>query len=104
LLGAHALAAASVADIVRTSGCSHRTVQRWFEQMIGIPPRSYLRLIRFRRTLADFAGPTPSLATEAAKRGFADQSHMARDFRLLAHTQPRTARALAKGPFLPGNG
>ena len=102
--GAHILAATSVADIVRASGCSHRTVQRWFERVIGMSPRRYLRLIRFRRTMADFAEPTATLAEQAAKRGFADQAHMARDFRLLARTAPRSARARARGPFLPGDG
>jgi AraC-like DNA-binding protein len=103
-LGAHILAATSVADIVQASGCSHRTVQRWFERVIGMPPRRYLRLIRFRRTMADFAAPAATLAEQAAKGGFADQAHMARDFRLLARTAPRSARARAKGPFLPIKG
>lgn len=101
-LGQHILAATSVADIVRASGQGHRTIQRWFERVIGLPPRSYLRLIRFRRTMADFAGPATTLADQAARHGFADQAHMARDFRLLARTGPRDARATAKGPFLTG--
>lgn len=100
--GQHILAATSVADIVRTSGHGHRTVQRWFERVVGLPPRSYLRLIRFRRTMADFGEPATTLADQAARHGFADQAHMARDFRLLARTRPRAARAKAKGPFLAG--
>jgi AraC-like DNA-binding protein len=102
-LGPAILAATSVADIVATSGCSHRMVQRWFERVIGITPRAYLRLIRFRRTMADFAEPAATLSDQAAKSGFADHAHMARDFRLLAGTPPGAARASAKGPFLPGD-
>lgn len=101
-LGRHVLAATSVADVVGASGFGHRTVQRWFERVVGLPPRSYLRLIRFRRTMADLTAPATTLADQAARHGFADQAHMARDFRLLAHTKPRTARATAKGPFLTG--
>lgn len=101
-LGPHILAATSVADIVRTSGCGHRTVQRWFERVVGLPPRSYLRLIRFRKAMADVTAPATTLADQAARHGFADQAHMARDFRLLARTAPRVARATAKGPFLTG--
>jgi AraC-like DNA-binding protein len=100
--GAHVLAATSVADIVRTSGYGHRMVQRWFERVVGLPPRSYLRLIRFRKAMADVAEPATTLADQAARHGFADQAHMARDFRLLARTAPRAARAKAKGPFLTG--
>lgn len=102
-LGPAILDATSVADIVTTSGQSHRMVQRWFERTIGITPRAYLRLIRFRRTMADFADPAPTLSDQAAKSGFADHAHMARDFRLLAGTPPGTARVRAKGPFLPGD-
>jgi AraC-like DNA-binding protein len=101
-LGPAILAATSVGDIVTASGCSHRTVQRWFERTIGITPRAYLRLIRFRRTMADFAQAPTTLTDQAAKSGFADHAHMARDFRLLAGTPPGVARAKAKGPFLTG--
>ncbi len=102
-VGAAILAADSVADIVSASGLSHRAVQRWFARVVGITPRAYLRLIRFRRTIASFARPHATLTDHAARNGFADHAHMARDFRLLANTPPATARARAKGPFLPGD-
>ena len=79
-------------------------VQRWFARVIGIAPRNYLRLIRFRRTMADLAAPAATLTDRAMRNGFADHAHMARDFRLLAKTPPGAARARAKGPFLPGDG
>jgi AraC-like DNA-binding protein len=102
-IGSHVLAAARVEDIVRASGRSYRTVQRWFENSVGITPRRYLRLIRFHRAMADVGAPAANLADQAAKGGFADQAHMARDFRLLAGVAPRTARRRAVGPFLPGD-
>ncbi|QNA84581.1 helix-turn-helix domain-containing protein [Sphingomonas sp. So64.6b] len=92
---------ARVEDIVRTSGCSYRTVQRWFESSIGITPRRNLRLIRFHRAMVDVGAPATTLANQAPKGGFADQAHMARDFRLLAGVAPRTARVRTVGPFLP---
>jgi AraC-like DNA-binding protein len=101
-IGSRVLSAARVEDIVRASGCSHRTVQRWFERSVGITPRGYLRLIRFHRAMVEVAAPT-TLADQAAKGGFADQAHMARDFRRLAGVAPRTARNRAVGPFLPGD-
>lgn len=99
-IGSQVLSATRVEDIVRASGYSHRTVQRWFERSIGITPRGYLRLIRFRRAMAEVTAPA-TLADQAAKGGFADQAHMARDFRRLAGVAPRTARSCAIGPFLP---
>jgi len=96
------LRSASVAEIVATSGIAHRGVQRWFAAIVGLPPRRYLRLIRFRAAMLDFADPPATLAEQASANGFADQAHMARDFRLLAGVSPSIARGRAIGPFLPG--
>jgi AraC-like DNA-binding protein len=96
-------AATSVAAIAECSGQSHRAVQRWFARIVGMPPRRYLRLIRFRSAMLDFADPPATLADHAHATGFADQAHMARDFRALAGIPPREARARALGPFLPGD-
>lgn len=95
--------AASVADIVAASGQSHRTLQRWFAAIIGLPPRRYVRLARFRAALIDLADPPATLAEHASATGFADQAHMARDFRSLAGVPPREVRKRAVGPFLPGD-
>jgi AraC-like DNA-binding protein len=91
----------SVAGIVARSGVAHRSVQRWFASAVGMPPRRYLRLIRFRAAMLDFAGPPGTLADHASANGFADQAHMARDFRALAGIPPSQARSRAVGPFLP---
>jgi AraC-like DNA-binding protein len=97
----HAIVAAqSVAAMSVTTGMSPRTLQRWFATHVGLPPRRYLRLLRFQRAFETAPGQ-PSLAGHAAERGFADQAHMAREFRALAGTSARTARRSARGPFLP---
>ncbi len=90
----------TVADIARRSGLSHRALQRHFAREIGMPPRSYLRLLRFRSALADVQATAASLADTAAAQGYADQAHMARDFRDLAGLPPREARVRARGPFV----
>ena len=41
-----------------------------------------------------------SLALQAAEHGFADQAHMAREFRAIARAPAGAARRTAKGPFL----
>jgi AraC-like DNA-binding protein len=102
-LAAAVLNARTAGDIVSASGRPHRAIQRWFEANVGMPPRQYLRLLRFRRTMTGLAEPAASLADRAARGGFADQAHMARDFRQLAGTRPSTAHARASGPFLPGD-
>lgn len=98
---AHAVpGAGSVAEIADRAGLSHRQLQRIFARETGMPPRSYLRLLRFRQALADVQTHANTLADTAAAGGYADQAHMAREFRALAGLPPSAARARAKGPFI----
>lgn len=98
-IAAAILRARSVSAIGTASGLGPRALQRWFATHIGLPPRTYLKLLRFRESLRDLADG-PSLADHAADHGYADQAHMARDFRALAGTAPSAARERARGPFL----
>jgi AraC-like DNA-binding protein len=101
-LGAVGLAiseAGSVGEMRRATGMSARALQRWFERHVGLPPRLYLRLLRFQRAFASSPG-RPSLADHAFAHGFADQAHMAREYRRLAGTPAGAARRTSKGPFL----
>jgi len=91
---------ATVAEIARRSGRSHRTLQRWFERNVGVPPRIYLRLLRFSNAFGTLPGADGSLAGHAADHGFADQAHMAREFRTMSGTSAGKARKQATGPFL----
>jgi AraC-like DNA-binding protein len=93
------VAAHSVDEMSRGTGMSPRTLQRWFSANVGLPPRTYLRLLRFHKAF-ELVPAQPSLADHAAASGFADQAHMARDFRALAGVAAGTARRNAKGPFL----
>jgi len=93
------LGAASVAEMGRATGMRPRTLQRWFARNVGLAPRHYLRLLRFHKAFAQVP-EQPSLADHAAAQGYADQAHMARDFRALAGVPAGEARRTAKGPFL----
>ena len=98
-IGRAILAAATVEDMVRTTGMAPRTLQRWFARHVGLPPRRYLRLLRFQKAFAQVP-EQPSLADHAAAQGYADQAHMARDFRAMAGVPAKEARRNARGPFL----
>ena len=99
-LGAAILASASVAEIAARTGLPHRQLQRIFTRDLGMPPRAYLRLLRFRGAMIEVQQSAAPLADAAAGQGYADQAHMARDFRSLAGVPPREARLRARGPFL----
>lgn len=94
------LASATVAELSARTGLPHRRLQRIFARELGMAPRAYLRLLRFRTAMQAVQQGADSLADTAAARGYADQAHMARDFRSLAGVPPSDARARARGPFL----
>jgi AraC-like DNA-binding protein len=98
-IGKAIVAASSVAGMSAATGLAPRRLQRWFAAHVGVPPRSYLRLLRFQHAFEQVPGQ-PSLADHAAAHGFADQAHMAREFKSMAGVPAKQARRSAKGPFL----
>ena len=98
-IGTALITAPSVAAMSAATGMDPRALQRWFAHHVGIPPRAFLRLLRFQGAFETLPGEA-SLAGHAAAQGFADQAHMARTFRTLAGVPATTARRRARGPFL----
>lgn len=98
-LGTAILAAPTVAAMGSATAMPPRTLQRWFARHVGMAPRAWLRLLRFQTAFESLPGE-PSLAGHAAAQGYADQAHMARDFRALAGVTAGAARARGRGPFL----
>ena len=98
-VGEAVLASASVAEMRDRSGLSARALQRWFARNVGMSPSHYLRVLRFQKAFATI-GDESSLADKAAAHGFADQAHMAREFKALAGTPAGRAKKRATGPFL----
>jgi AraC-like DNA-binding protein len=99
-IGTALVNAGSVAEMGRATGMSSRALQRWFARHVGVAPRHYLRLLRFQKAFAEVPDAA-SLADHAAASGFADQAHMAREFREMAGVPATQARRTARGPFLP---
>ena len=98
--GRAVIAAAKVGDMAEATGIPLRRLQRLFARQIGMPPRAWLRLLRFRGAMLGVQQGGETLADTAAAQGYADQAHMAREFRSLAGVPPSDARTRAKGPFL----
>lgn len=98
--GRSILNSTTVAALAAQRGHTMRGLQRWFRHHVGITPRTYLRLLRFQETLVTIQAQPSVLADQAALHGYADQPHMAREFRALAGRAPRTARKRARGPFV----
>jgi transcriptional regulator GlxA family with amidase domain len=95
--------AASVGDVVQDSGYSHRHFIALFEDAVGLTPKRYSRVLRFRHALGLLGGEAPRapLAGVALAAGYSDQAHFNRDFREMAGISPERYRAA--GPRQPSH-
>ncbi|WP_259781022.1 helix-turn-helix domain-containing protein [Aestuariispira ectoiniformans] len=67
-----------------------RSLHRLFLEELGISPKNFSRIIRFRRAVAEARNTqSPDWAGIAAGCGYYDQSHMIRDFQAIARTSPQ---------------
>lgn len=91
--------AAPVRRVVEESGYSHRRFITLFADAVGLTPKLYGRVLRFRRVLAQMAAaPRMPLVEIALSAGYSDQAHLNRDFREMAGISP--TRYLAATPRL----
>ncbi|MEC4616020.1 helix-turn-helix domain-containing protein [Tsukamurella tyrosinosolvens] len=91
--------ALAVADLV---GASPKSFRRRFVENVGVGPKTFARIVRFRRTadlLARSAVPLPHVA---AAHGYFDQAHMSAEFRAFAGMPPGRFRATARRPGSEG--
>jgi AraC-like DNA-binding protein len=77
-----------IAQVVRDTGYSHRMFISLFARAVGLTPKDYCRVLRFRRALPRlFAGHTAQIDL-AVEAGYCDQAHFAREFREFAGLTP----------------
>jgi AraC-like DNA-binding protein len=76
-------------DVAREIGISRQHLARQFAHHVGITPKAFARVLRFRRVLDAIAERVDvDWADAAAEHGYYDQSHLIADFRELAGTTP----------------
>ncbi|MGI5349267.1 helix-turn-helix domain-containing protein [Streptomyces sp. CA-250714] len=91
----------AVSELARATGWSRRHLSSRFTEQIGMGPKVYARVCRFRNALRMLeataarppgstrsGGPADSLARIAEVCGYYDQAHLNRDFRELAGRAP----------------
>ncbi len=84
---------ARVAGLQRSSGYSPRHFIALFRSAVGVNPKHYFRIRRFNATLRSMAAGG-CLTDIAAAAGYADQSHLTREFREFAGITPTEYRPL----------
>lgn len=76
--------------LVKRHATTGRQLERQFEQQLGITPKQFVDLTRFRhaQTLIESARDTGSLAQLALDAGYYDQSHLIRHFKRFTGKPP----------------
>ncbi len=90
----HARGCIKVEDLARQLDMTPRTLLRHFEEAVGLPVRSRARVVRFLAARAHIdAHPASAWSDVAYRFGFADQSHLIRDFHRYCGEAPSVFRA-----------
>lgn len=87
-----------VDSLARLAGLSPRQLDRRFAQEVGLPPKLLSRIVRLQTVLRAVRTASRPWVDVALECGYADQAHLAREFRALAGTAP-TAFLRGEGPL-----
>jgi AraC-like DNA-binding protein len=93
-----------VEAIAEELGLSHKHFVTRFRGAVGLTPKLYCRLLRFRRALEEVhSRPEVDWAGVALEFGYYDQAHFNRDFREFSGLTPSAYRALRgdEAKFVP---
>ena len=77
-----------IASLSEELGWSRKRLIARFREQVGLPPKRLARLLRFHRVVRTLERDEARLAEVAYACGFADQSHLDREFRSFAGTTP----------------
>ena len=91
-----AASARSFAAVAQSLGMTQRRLSREFSDAVGLRPKLFQRLARFRRTLRAME-QHECLAEVAHLCGYSDQAHFNHDFREFAEMTPSSYRANRTG-------
>lgn len=86
-------------DLERGAGLSERQLERRFASSIGVSPKLFARIARFRTAVRRAENHVGRIdwAALAAECGYADQSHLAREFREFSGLSPTAFLARGDG-------
>jgi AraC-like DNA-binding protein len=77
-----------IANILRRIDASPKRFTSLFEEQVGVKPKLFSRIVRFRRLAAALRAGAGSFSQLALAHGYYDQSHMNADFREFAGMSP----------------
>jgi AraC-like DNA-binding protein len=78
----------SIHAFCKANNLSERTLERRFRERVGVSPKMYQRIVRFRRASGKLSGFDGSVMEFAWDMGYYDHAHLAKDFREFGHFLP----------------
>ncbi len=79
----------AIRDVARDAGLSQRRFIQLFAREVGMSPKLFCRVRRFRQALETLRqAAAPNWAQVAVNRGYYDQSHLIHDFRSFSNLSP----------------
>lgn len=82
-----------MAMLERGTGLGLRQLERRFARTVGVSPKTFARVVRFERVVdACHSRVAPAWARLASEVGYADQSHLVREFTAFAGVSPGAFR------------
>lgn len=79
----------TVQDLAATFCMSRKTLERRFQQRVGLPPKQYLRTIRFRHAYTRLCmGDFSAMMDLVVEHGYFDQMHMIKEFKQMVGRTP----------------
>lgn len=91
----------SIEQLADSAGASRQHLARIFRERIGVTPKTYCQLARFQSALAYAGRADVEWADAALATGYADQSHMIKEFRRFSSLTPeRLATGAWFHPFI----
>ncbi len=90
-----------IGDLTERTGWSSTRLTETFREQVGVTPKRFARIIRFRRALElviERDGPLSKVALEA---GYYDQPHFNAEFREMSGFTPSGYRAAHRFPESP---
>ena len=78
-----------IGDLEKSTGLSTRQLERKFARHLGISPKTFSRVVRFKSVAAVTAkSDPPDWVTLAGDFGYADQPHLVREFKAFSGLTP----------------